>query len=85
MVDGAVSSTCKITPGIPQGSVLGPVLFLYINDITINIHSEIKLFADDILLYRPIKISNNHKILQDDLNTLTKWADHWLMEFNIPK
>ena len=86
MADGAVSSTSKITSGVPQGSVFGPVLFIvYINDITINIHSEIRLFADDILSYRPIKTSNNHRILQDVLNTLTKWADHWLMEFNISK
>ena len=52
VVDGAKSSICKITSGVPQGSVLGPVLFLvYINDITINIYSEIRLFADDILIY----------------------------------
>ena len=71
-----------------QGSVLGPVLFLvYINDITINIHSEIRLFAfaDVILLYRTIKTPNDHSILQEDLNTLTKWADDWMMEYNIPK
>ena len=59
--------------------------YIYRYDITINIHSEIRLFADDILLYRPIKTSNDHRILQNDLNPLTKWADRWLMEFNIPK
>ena len=86
MVDGAKSSTCEITSGVPQGSVLGPILFLiYINDITINIHSEIRLFADDILLYRAIKLPNDHSMLQGDLNTLTKWADDWMMKFNISK
>ena len=53
VVDGAKSSTCKTTSGVPQGSVLGPILFLrYIKDITINIYSEIRLFAEDTLLYR---------------------------------
>ena len=46
-------------------------------------HSAIRLFADDILLYRTIKPPNYRRILQEDLNTLTKWADDWTMEFNI--
>ena len=86
MVDGAKSSTCRVTSGVPQGSVLGPVLFLIsISDIVINVQSEIRLFADDILLYRAIKTPSDHEILQNDLNTLTKWASDWMMEFNIPK
>ena len=86
VVDGAKSSIYKAISGGSQGSILGTILFLvYINDITINIHSEIRLFADDILLYRTIKTLNDHHILQEDLNTLTKWADDWMMEFNIPK
>ena len=70
--------------------MLGPTLFLiYINDIVLSVKSEIRLFADDILMYKTIKNSNDHEILQEDLNTLTRWADTeadtWLMEFNIPK
>jgi len=84
VVDGAKSSTCMVTSGVPQGSVLGPVLFLiYINDIVINVQSEIRLFADDILLYRAIKTPSDHEILQNDLNTLTKWASDWMMELNV--
>ena len=82
MVGGAKSSTCITTSGVSQVSVLGPILFLvYMNDITINIHSEIRLFADDILLCRTSRLPNDHRILQEDLKTLTKWADDWTMEF----
>ena len=84
IVEGSKSSTCDVTSGVPQGSVLGPVLFLiYINDIIANIQSEIRLFADDILIYKTIKTPQDHKILQDDLNSLTRWATDWMMEFNI--
>ena len=85
-MEGSKSFICEVTSGVPQGSVLGPVLFLiYINDIAMNIKSEIRLFADDILLYKVIATPNDHHILQNDLNSLTKWASDWLMEFNIPK
>ena len=64
---------------MPQGSVnandIGPVLFLlYINDITDSIYSNIRLFADDSILYREIQTSKDHNILQTDLNKLSEWA-----------
>ena len=72
VVEGSRSSTCQVTSGVPQGSVLGPVLFLiYINDIVTNIKSEIRLFADDILLFKTIAMPNDHRILQNDLDSLT--------------
>jgi len=64
VVDGVKLPACEVTSGVPQGSVLGSTLFLfYINDIVLNVISEIRLFADDILLYRTIKNPKDHKIL----------------------
>ncbi len=50
-----------------------------------NIHSTIKLFTDDSILYREIIDPNNHTILQDDLDTLAEWSVQWLMCFNVKK
>ena len=56
-----------------------------INDITSNIHSQLCLFADDCLVYRPINSSTDHQILQSDLDNLTTWSRRWQMEFNVSK
>ena len=86
VVNGAHSSYVEVTSGVPQGYVLGPMLFLlYINDINNAITSQIKLFADDIVLYRNIRNQNDQVILQNDLDTISSWAEKWLMELNINK
>ena len=86
VVSGAYSSSCPVTSGVPQGSVLGPVLFLlYVNDITSSIQSQVHLFADDCLIYRTINSKCDHKILQNDLDCLASWASKWQMEFNVAK
>jgi hypothetical protein len=86
MIDGCLSSYLPVTSGVPQGTVLGPILFLiFINDIAENIQSDIRLFADDCLLYRTITSEQDHIILQKDLNTLLHWADIWQMKFNADK
>ena len=78
----------KISPGEPQGAVLGPVTFLiYINDITENIKSNIKLFADDTSLYVTIDedaVTATNQ-LNDNLAQISKWADTWLVKFNAGK
>ena len=83
----AHSSLANVSSGIPQGTVLGPILFLiYINDLPDCIrYSTIRLFADDCIIYRPIKSIEDTQLLQEDINTIAKWASLWLMKFNISK
>ena len=86
LVDGSLSHIGNVTSGVPQGSVLGPTLFLvFINDITDTIQSTIRLFADDTILYRHTNKAHDVHILQEDLNRLEKWEETWQMSFNVKK
>lgn len=86
LLEGAKSSYEPVTSGVPQGTVLGPILFLiYINDLSDNIKSKVRLFADDAVLYRNIREANDTLRLQEDLNTLCKWEEQWQMHFNPSK
>ena len=68
--------------GVSQGTVLGPLLFsLYINDISADIESEIRLFADDCVCYREIKNEEDTLKLQRDIDRLGSWATKWGMRF----
>jgi len=74
-VEGQLSEEVRVTSGVLQGSVLGPLLFLaYVNDIWRNMESTIRLLADDCVIYR--EIINNEDIdkLQKDLHRLGEWA-----------
>ena len=85
-INGALSFPCKVNSGVPQGSVLGPTLFLvYSNDIANGIQSQLCLFTDDCIIYRTINTPEDHTTLQQDLNQLSKLATTWQMEFNISK
>ena len=86
VVDGDHSQWVQVRSGVPQGTVLGPLLFLaYINDLPDNISSEVRLFADDCVLYRPIHNNSDVSGLQADLDTLTSWQNTWQMKFNAKK
>ena len=86
MLDGQASDPVPVLSGVPQGSVLGSVLFLiFINDLPENIRSSVRLFADDNVLYRYIKSPMDCQIFQDDLNNLAQWEADWQMKFNIAK
>ena len=72
--------------GVPQGTVLDPLLFsLYINDIMVDIDSEIRLFADDCVCYRQIHSIEDTVKLQRDINRLGRWARKWGMRFQPTK
>ena len=86
VVDGAHSEWIHVDSGVPQGTVLGPLLFLaHINDLPCSIQSQCRLFADECLLYRPIRSQADSVILQKDLNCLVQWATTWGMRFNATK
>ena len=84
VLNGQCSSWKNILPGVPQGSVLGPLLFLiYINDLPDGIYSLCKVFADDTSIFS--KVHNKHLSqtnLNNDLRNITEWAFQWKMQFN---
>ena len=86
-VEGQFSTWTETTSSVPQGSVLGPILFLiYINDLQSVITSDLSMFADDTKVFRIIKDNSyDRAILQEDINAMLQWSKDWLMEFNIEK
>ena len=82
VVNGIKSDWAPVLSGVPQGTVLGPLLFsLYINDITTDIDSEIRLFADDCVCYCQIKGTEDTVKLQADIDRVSSWARKWGMQF----
>ena len=86
VVDGESSEEAPVKSGVPQGTVLGPLMFiLYINDISENTSSNVKLFADDCLIYRRIQCQQDATLLLGDLDQLCSCAGQWQMSFNPDK
>jgi hypothetical protein len=82
-VNGTKSRWEQVASGVPQGSVLGPTLFvIYINDLPDHVQSHIKLFADDTKLFREVSTAEDCKLLQDDIDTMEIWANKWLLRFH---
>ena len=84
MINGQTSNWKNILAGVPQGSILGPLLFLiFINDIPEGIQSNIKIFADDTSIFSVMKDRINASVkLNEDLYLISKWAHSWKMSFN---
>ncbi|KAK3106955.1 hypothetical protein FSP39_003887 [Pinctada imbricata] len=86
VVNGESSPSVDVQSGVPQGSVLGPCLFVfYINDMPAGINSTVRLFVDDTIAYLTISSDADHQTLQEDLNKLAKWKETWKMAFHPDK
>ena len=88
VIDGCKSSNKPVLSGVPQGSILGPILFvLFINDLPSGLSegTNIALYADDTKIWRPITCENDHRILQTDIDYLNEWATQNKMKFHPKK
>ena len=89
VVNGVASKPLSAISGVPQGSVLGPLLFLiFINGIAelpLSPESKLVMYADDILLYRPIRQAYDYQLLQQDVEALGEWANNNYLTFNPSK
>ena len=86
ILNGETSDWLPVLSGVPQGSVLGPVLFLiHIHDIDLNISGEMFKFADDTKVICPIENEEYGETLQADIDILMDWSNKWQMQFNKEK
>ncbi len=85
-VGEACSKCIDVTSGVPQGSVLGPVLFLlYINDCLSGLSCDAVMFADDVKIWRTVESPSDVQSLQNDVEYLSSWSQGALMSFNTDK
>ena len=83
VLNGQHSRWSNVSAGVPQGSILGPLFLIYINDLPDNLSSNPKLFADDISLFSVEHDINQSGInLNDDWEKISNWAFQWKMSFN---
>ncbi|VDL87003.1 unnamed protein product [Schistocephalus solidus] len=84
--DTSKSTPTPVLSGVPQGSILGAILFLvYINDCVDDLGCSAIMFVDDVKLWRAIRSDSARHALQEDLNRLSSWSARWLLKFNVGK
>ena len=82
----ATSSRRNVTSGVPQGSVLAPIMFqIYVNDMQCGVTSYMNMFADDAKLMRVIKNTVDCQELQGDIDKIDEWSKRWKLDFNAKK
>ena len=83
---GTKSNFTPVESGVPQGSVLGPSLFLlYINDLPKDLDSTTRLFADDTACHKEVSNKDDQHTVQQDLDKLAQWEERWKMSFHPEK
>lgn len=86
VIDGESSDWVSVTSGVPQGSVLGPLLFIiYVNDLDINLASTLSKFADDTKIGGKVETIEDKIKIQADLDKIAEWSLKWKMDFNVDK
>ena len=88
VIGGIKSSMVSVKSGVPQGSILGPLLFvLFMNDISdcVSTGTNLRMYADDTKIWREIHVHEDHLILQNDINSLLEWAVRNCMNFHSSK
>ena len=86
VVGGEVPNWISVLSGVPQGSVLGPLLFLiYITGLDDSITSNVLKFADDTKVFRKVNTDGDKQHLQNDIGRVVKWSEKWQMFFNFGK
>jgi len=85
-VKGKLSNWAKVLSGVPQGSILGPLLFLlFVNELPVWIINSMMMFADDAKIWTKISRESDSNSLQEDLNKLIIWSQTWLLKFHPEK